>query len=201
MILKREMNKKGDQSPWILISLILALAVAIFFIYDFTQYNQLLPPTGIDDIKKLCQTYTSEQFVSRGLPAFTIEQAGKKIIYAKGFNCYYLSKLSAANPAYVGNVNQNVNTYFNDWDNKIKLMDIGKNETKRKEECEKNKNLVYVYSAQQTGDNKYTLEVTVCNPGITPEISGSSGSSSGTSGQETPQEPPQTRKSAGFQPD
>ncbi|NMB66783.1 hypothetical protein GYA25_01870, partial [Candidatus Woesearchaeota archaeon] len=59
------------------------------------------------------------------------------------------------------------NDVWRDWDSKIKIMDVNKNETFRKQECENNKNLMYVYSAKEE-KNKYTLEVTICNPGIAP---------------------------------
>jgi hypothetical protein len=169
-MLKKRMTKRGEQSPWVLISLILALAVAVFFIYNFVQYNQLFPASNIQTIADFCVKQYSEQnqFVSSGLPAFTIEQAGKKIIYSKGFTCYYLSKLDSNNPAYDAvREKKDLNDVWRDWDSKIKIMDVNKNETFRKQECENNKNLMYVYSAKEE-KNKYTLEVTICNAGIAP---------------------------------
>jgi hypothetical protein len=174
MKLEKKINKRGDQTPWILISLILALAVGVFFIYNFFSYNQLFSASNINDITDLCvNTYTKpEEFVSKGLPAFTIEQAGKKIVYSKGFTCYYLSKLSTNNPAYSAvSGRNNLDEIWLAWDDKIKIMEPNKDETFRKEECEKDPKLIYVYSAKEE-KNKYTLEVTICNPGIAPAPAG-----------------------------
>jgi hypothetical protein len=150
-------NRRGEQSSWILISLILALIVGGFFTYRYFETNGTFLENiqGVWDVKSSCQNYCySMQTDNYCHSTFNLKyEFNNKKILLKDITCNFLSSINKNNPLNIEKCNF---IQCNDL-----ILENNQNEHKRQEICYDNVNINRVYSLNNNSLPQ-TLESTNC---------------------------------------